>query len=205
MNRKAANALLALAFATVLLSAACTASAGASPLWKFEGLELKGAETIVGGATESSLSTPGLSITCDYSYGMKVRNVAGSATGEMTELAISNCSTSATECSVELATAETLPWALSGIAIKSSTYVVLKGIKMGFLFAGPLCPLDETWVTVKGTAGGKFDNSSHTFSFDAASFGATGTKLTALGATFQWDGVFSTEATGPNSGLGLTL
>lgn len=54
--------------------------------------------------------------------------------------------------------------------------------------------LDGIQVTFTGTAGARFDNATESFVFNAASFAATKTKLTALGESVEWNSVFTTEA-----------
>lgn len=204
--RQTTRRILAAGVLALALSATSAASAGASPAWKLEeGLELpvKG-ETALAYAPEGSMTLPGLTTTCDFPFGLKIWNTAGTAGGRVDELPLNKCATSGA-CAVEAATAEGLPWALHGTTVKSKNYVVIEGIKIAFLYEGALCPLAETVITVKGSAGGLFNNATHSFTFDSSSFSATKTKVAALGTTVEWQGVFSTVATGANSGLGLEL
>ena len=89
--------------------------------------------------------------------------------------------------------------------MSSSPYIVLEGIKIAIFYAGELCVLDETLAVVTGTAGALYDNTSETFAFSAASFKATKTSLKALSSAVEWQGVFTTEATGAHHGQALTI
>ncbi len=60
-------------------------------------------------------------------------------------------------------------------------------------------------VAVTGTAGGLLDNTTETATFDAASFSATGAKLTALSTSIEWKGMFPTEAFEWHRGQALTV
>ncbi len=196
---------LSCTLAALALSVGLSSSAAASPAWKFEGSQLSGSETIVGGAAEGSLSIPSLLTTCDFPYAMTISNLAGTATGLVTELPIVNCSTESKACTVETIGPESLPWPVRGTTVTSKNYVVVEGIKIALVYEGAACALAETLITIKGTAGGLFDNKTHTFAFSPASFTATGTKLTAFGSAVQWNGTFTTEATGAHSGQPLEL
>lgn len=194
-------ALLALAFAAV-----CAGSASASPVWKFEGSELTGEETIVGDATLSSLTFVGLSTTCKkMHYEMTISNSSGTGKAVLKALSFATCFTSAPECAVKTIGSEKLPWAAHLATVSSSPYIVLEGIKIAIFYAGDLCVLDETLAVVTGTAGALYDNASETFAFGAASFKATKTSLKALGSAVEWQGVFTTEAIGARHGEALTI
>jgi hypothetical protein len=195
MNRKATRMLLGGILAALMLSAVFAGSAGAAPAWKFEGKALEGKETIVGAAFESSMTIPGLTTKCEnFLYKLTIENVAGIGKGSVTELPLFNCTTSSKWCTVEAITAESLPWAAQTKAVSSTNYIVIEGVKVGILYGGELCALDETLATVTGSAGGRIDNTAETATFDASSFSATGTLLKALGQTIEWKGVFPTEA-----------
>jgi hypothetical protein len=65
--------------------------------------------------------------------------------------------------------------------------------------------VERTWVTITGTVGGKYDNPTETFTFNAANSKATKTALKALGNSVEWNGAFTTEATGAHGGEALTI
>jgi hypothetical protein len=196
MNRKAKSILMRGMVTALLASALFAASAGASPAWKFEGKELTGAETVVGAALDSKLTVPGLTTKCaNFLYKLKVENVAGVGKGSVTELPLYDCTTDSPEvCTVKSITPETLPWASKLTTVSASNYIVIEGVKVSIVYAGVECVLGGLTVKVTGTAGGKVDNTAETATFNASSFTATGTKLTALGSSVQWEGVFPTEA-----------
>jgi hypothetical protein len=193
--------------AVLVLAAAFSASATASPVWKFEGSELTGkAETIVGDATLSSLTIPGLTTTCKkMHYEMTISNSLGTGKGSFNALSFKTCFTSSKECAVETINAEKLPWATHLVTVSASNYVVIEGIKVGILYSGGGCALGGTLITVTGSAAGLYDNTSETFALDSSSFKATKTSLKALGSAAEWQGVFTTEATGVHSGEALTI
>src|SRR6478609_3057158 len=186
---------------TGLLASVGAANAGAV-VWKFEHKALVGSESIAGAAAESSLMAPGLKTVCDFSYGMTISNSNLKAAGKVSEVAISNCHTDSKACTVKSSTAQKLPWSAHGTTVGSTNYVVVEGIKFSILYAGEECALGETLVTFSGTAGGKYDNTAGTFTFDKASFLATGTAIEGL---TEWNATFSTEALGPHKGQLLEL
>lgn len=196
MNRKAKSILMRGVLAALLASAVFAASAGASPAWRFAGTELTGSETIVGAALDSKLTVPGLTTKCaNFLYKVKISNSSGTGKGEVTELPLFDCTTDSPEvCTVKTITAEVLPWPVKLTTITSKNYIVIEGVKVAIAYAGEECVLGGIVATVKGTAGGLLDNVTETATFDASSFSATKTKLTALGSTVQWEGVFPTEA-----------
>lgn len=195
MNSRATRMLLRGMLAALMLSAVFASSAGAAPAWKFNGTSLTGDEVILGGAYESSMTIPGLTTKCEnFLYQLTIENVSGTGKGSVTELPLYNCTTSSKYCAVEAIGAESLPWAAQTKAVSSTNYVVIEGVKVGILYSGELCALDETWAIVTGSAGGKIDNTAETATFDAASFSATGTALKALSSSIEWKGVFPTEA-----------
>jgi len=197
MNRKAISMLLRGAFAALVISAVFAGSAGASPAWKFNGSELKSAETetILGAAFESSLTVPGLTTKCEnFLYKLTISDVSGVGKGEVTELPLYNCTTNSAACTVTSIAAEKLPWPSKLTAVTGTNYIVIEGIKVSILYGGEECALFETLAIVAGTAGGRVDNTAETATFDASSFSATKTALKALGGTVQWTGVFPTEA-----------
>jgi hypothetical protein len=195
MNAKATRMLLSGILAALMLSVAFTASAGASPAWKFNGKTLEGKETILGAAYESALTIPGLTTKCEnFLYELTIENVSGTGKGSVTELPLFNCTTSSKYCAVKSIAAEALPWAAQTKTVSSNNYITIEGVKVAIRYVGELCALDGTLATVKGSAGGKINNTEETATFDNASFSATGTELKALGSKIEWMGVFPTEA-----------
>ena len=195
MNRKSMSLFLRGVFAALALSAVFAASASASPAWKFNGEELKTTETVVGAAIESSMTIPGLTTKCEnFLYKLSISNSAGVGKGSVTELPLYNCTTSSKYCAVETIAAESLPWAAKLSTISSKNYITIEGVKVGIVYVGELCSVDGTLVVVKGTAGGLVDNTTETATFNSSTFATTGTKLTALSSSIEWNGVFPTEA-----------
>jgi hypothetical protein len=182
--------------AALAASAALASAASASPSWKLNGTPLGGPETVTGSAVSSSLTLPGLTTTCDYSYKMTISNNLGTGEGKITELPIVKCSTNSKACTVAAAAAEGLPWSVHAKTIGTGNYIIVEGVKIGILYAGEECVLNETLLRYKGSAGALFNNANSTFTFSPANFTATGTELKALGASVQWNGVFSTNAPG---------
>jgi hypothetical protein len=194
-RRRAARALL-LAAAALMLSAIFAGSAVASPVWKFNGEELKGTETILGGAQKSGLSMWGMTTTCtNFLYKVEISNSAGTGKGNITELPLFNCYTNST-CTVEAIEAESFPWPSELKTVSSSNYLVVKGVNVWILYGGWFCPLWGVWAHVTGSAGGLINNTTETATFSPSSFTATGTRLEALGESVEWNGVFPTEAFG---------
>ncbi len=196
MIPRAARAFLCCALAAVALGAFGATGAVASPAWLFEGSELVGAENVAGDAVLGSLTIPGLTTTCKKThYKMTISNNLGKGKATVKELAYTTCSTSSSACTVEVIGAEALPWAGKLIVGKGGgNYLVVEGVKISILYGGALCVLGETWITIKGSAGALYDNSTETFTFSPASFAATGTKLSALGSSIEWNASFTTEA-----------
>jgi hypothetical protein len=195
MNSKAKSIFGRAALVALVISAVFAGTAGASPVWKFEGKELTGTENLVGGAVESGMTIPGLTTTCaNFLYKIKVSNSAGTGKGEITELPLYNCYTNSKACTVDSIGAEALPWASKLSTVSTSNYIIIEGVKVGILYGGAECVLGETLVTVKGTAGGLVDNATETATFNATTFSATKTELKALSQKIEWKGVFPTEA-----------
>lgn len=207
MNPKTIRTLLGGVLAALMISAVFAGSAGAAPVWKFEGKELVGTETVVGAALDSSLTVPGLTTKCaNFLYKLKIENSAGTGKGSVTELPLYDCTTDSPEvCTVKTITPETLPWASKLTTVTSVNYIVIEGVKVAIAYAGVECALGGLTVKVTGTAGGKIDNTAETATFDAASFSATKTKLSAFGSSVQWQGVFPTEAFEWNREKALTV
>jgi hypothetical protein len=207
MSKKATRALiLGALLAAALISAGLAEGAAASPTWRFNGVELSGSESIQGDAIVGSFTIPTLTTTCKKThYEMTISNVAGVGKGSVTGLTFSNCTTSEEPCTVKTIGAEKLPWAAHLVKIGASNYVVVEGIKIGIVYAGPECVLGGLLVAITGTAGGLYDNPTETFTFNATNFEATKTALKALSSKATWNAVFSTEALGFYAGEPLTV
>ncbi len=204
--RKATFALLIGVLAVTLAGSAIAPAAGASPVWKFEGSELKATETIAGNASEGRLFFPGLTIKCQETlYEASISNNVGTGQAKINKMTFNNCSTDSKACTVELNVAEKLPWPAQLTTVGTSNYIVIEGIKVLILLGGKECALGGTKIAVTGSAGGLYTNLSETITFSSSTFPATGTELKALGSTVEWKGVFSTEATGPHHGEKLTI
>jgi len=191
-RRVARTALLAVA--ALMLSAVFAGSAMAGPAWKFNGEELKGTETILGGAEKSGLSMWGMTTTCtNFLYEVEIWNTEKTGKGNITELPLYNCYTNST-CTVEAIEAESFPWPANLTTVSSSNYLVVKGVDVWILYGGWFCPLWGSWVHVTGSAGGLINNTTESATFSPSSFKATGTELRALGESVEWNGTFPTEA-----------
>jgi len=194
------------ALAALVICAVFAGSAGAAPVWKFEGKELTGTETILGGAEDSFLTVPGLTTDCEnFLYKVKISNSAGTGKGEVTELPLYDCGTNTEACTVESIAAETLPWASKLTTISASHYIIIEGVKVGILYGGEECALNEVLAKVTGTAGGLINNTTESATFNATTFKTTGTKLSALGSSVEWQGFFPTEAFEWNREKALTV
>lgn len=195
MRSKATRMLLRGAFAAALVSAVFAGSAGAAPVWKFEGKELTGSETILGGAVNSTMTLPGLVTDCEnFLYKVKISNSAGTGKGEVTELPLYNCITNSKYCTVKSIAAQNLPWAAKLSTISTIHYIIIEGIRVDIQYAGTQCALGGVLAKVTGSAGGSINNTTESATFDASTFKATGTKLSALGSSVEWKGLFPTEA-----------
>jgi hypothetical protein len=193
------------ALAALLASATLTASAGASPAWHFDGEELKGEESVVNNAPQSYFSVPGLTTWCEtFPLGMDIRNVSKVGEGDVTELPLGPCFTSSPACTVESFEATSLPWPAVLKTISTVHYLIIEGIQLEILYAGPECVLNEVLVEVEGTAGARYESDESIF-FNAATFKTTGSKLTALGGSVEWYGALTLRATGARQGQALTV
>jgi hypothetical protein len=180
--------------AALMLCAVFASSAGAAPAWRFNGEELKGTETILGGAQKSGLTAWGFTTTCDnFLYKVEISNSGGTGKGNVTELPLFNCYTDST-CTVEAIEAESFPWPAELVTTGGSNYMKVKGVNVWILYGGWFCPLWGVWAHVTGSAGGLLSNATESATFSSSSFTATGTKLEALGASVEWNGFFPAEA-----------
>jgi len=134
--------VLALA-AVMLASLLASAAANAAPVWKFNGAELTGNETIVGAAISSKLTIPGATTECEhFLYNMKISNKEGKGTGEITELPLYECKATET-CSVKSIAAEKLPWPTHLATIGGKDYLVVEKVAVGITYSGALCAIGE--------------------------------------------------------------
>src|SRR5690349_4186423 len=109
-RRTARVPFLVAALVALMLSAAFAAPAMASPAWKFNGEELTGTETMLGGAEKSGLTAWGMTTTCDnFLYEVEIWNSGGVGKGNVTDLPLFNCYTDTT-CTVAAIEAESFPW-----------------------------------------------------------------------------------------------
>lgn len=186
--------LLLATVAALICSAAATATANASPAWKFNGTELTGSETAVGAALSSSLTIPGVTTECaHFLYNMKISNSAGTGKGEVTELPLYECSTQTKTCGVESITPEKFPWPTHLVTVSGKDYIVIEKVEVKIIYNGALCAFSETPVILKGSAGGVIENTAQTATFNKTTFTATGTSLKVGATSVEWNGVFPTE------------
>jgi hypothetical protein len=191
MQSRKKIALLA-SVAVVALSGVAASAASAKPAWKFLGVELKGVEKVAGVASPSSLSLPGVTVTCQHlAFVMNIWNVGAVGRAELTELWPFECTTSNPHCILESFEAKKVPWPGHAVAVGANNYLVIEGVDIGMVFGGSLCALSGL-VEVKGTAGGLFANSA--LEFNKATFEATATVLKLGAAKVEWTGLFLMEA-----------
>lgn len=184
--------LLACAMALAL---GFTASASASPAWKFNGTELSGSETLVGAATSSSMTIPGVTTECKhFLYNMKISNSGGKGKGEITELPLFECTTKTAGCTVSSIEAKKLPWPTHLTSAWGNNYLIVEGINVEVIYGGGSCAYAGIPITVSGSAGGIVENSTETATFNNGTIIATGTGLWVGIAWVEWNGVFPSEA-----------
>ena len=194
MNRRSMRTFVGGLLAALVLSAAFAGSAMAGPAWKFDGEELTGTETILGGAEKSGLTAWGFTTTCDnFLYEVEIWNSGGTGKGNVTDLPLFNCYTDSW-CTVEAIEAESFPWPAELVNVSGSNYMKVKEVDVWILYGGWFCPMWGVWAHVTGSAGGLLNNETESAKFSASSFKATGTELKALGASVEWNGFFPAEA-----------
>lgn len=194
--------------AMVMACTAFSATANAAPAWYFDGVELKGTETIANGPPATVFSIPELelAIFCDpLPLEMTIWNTGGSGLGNVVELPFPSCTTSDEACTVEAAWSESLPWPAKLGAISSKNYLVITGVKIQMVFGGMTCPLYEVEATITGSAGGLVDNATERIKFSPATFKATGTALKMLGQPVNMEANLAMHATGEHSWQLLTV
>lgn len=186
---------LSAVLAVLASSAVVSSTASASPQWHFGGTlpEELAEETVVGAAFSSSLKSGGASTTCEhFLYNMEVWNFFGFGEGEVNEVPLYSCSTTAPNCTVSSIEAQELPWLAYVETIGGKQYLILEGIHVKIVYGGASCTLGT--IKVEGTAGGLITNSTSTATFNKASFEATGTALKIGTAAVEWTGEFPMEA-----------
>ncbi|HXB63556.1 MAG TPA: hypothetical protein VNV42_01650 [Solirubrobacteraceae bacterium] len=200
MKPKSSRLLLASLVVAVALGAVGAGSASASPVWKFNGTELSGKETVVGAATSSKMTLLGITVECQhFLYNAKIFNKSGKGEGEVTELPLYECSSNAASCPLEKEVeAKNLPWPGKLTTIGEKEYLLIgeakgKEVDVNVTFGGSSCAVAGVHA-VKGTVGGVINNSSQTATFDAETIKNTGTGLKVGSSTVEWEGVFTMEA-----------
>lgn len=194
MRSRKLGVILAAVLATLALGSVFTAGAGAAQ-WKFNGTALSGEEDVLGAAISSSMTIPGQTTTCEhFLYNMEINNAGGAGKGEIEELPLFECHTATGACTVEAIEARALPWKTHLVTVSTKQYLFVEGVEVGILYEGPLCPIAETEMIVKGTAGGLLDNETESATFNASTFSATGAHLKVGATAVEWNGVFPTEA-----------
>lgn len=193
--RTSKTAIGAALAALAVLCAIFATTASAAPAWKFEGKALEGTETVLGGALDSALTIPGMTTKCEnFLYKLTAKNELGTGKGEVTEVPLYNCSTNTEACTVSKIAAEKLPWQSKLTTVSTTNYIIIEGVKVGILYGGEECALNETLVIVSGSAGGSIDNTKETATFNSTTLSATKTELKALASKIEWNGLFPTEA-----------
>ncbi len=184
-----------LLLATLALTLGIAATASAAPQWKFNGTNLTGTETILGAATSSSMTIPGVTTECKhFLYNMKISNSGGTGKGEITELPLFECTTQTANCTVAGIEAKKLPWPTHLASLWGNNYLIVEDIDVEVLYGGALCPYAGIPITVSGSAGGLVENSTETATFNNSTIVATGTGLWVGFTWVEWNGVFPTEA-----------
>jgi hypothetical protein len=179
------------------LGLSVTATASASPAWKFNGSELTGSETLLGAATSSSMTIPGVTTECKhFLYNMKISNSGGKGKGEITELPLFECTTQTAACSVASIAAKNLPWPTHLTSLWGNNYLIVEDVDVEVVYGGALCAYAGIPITVSGSAGGIVENGTETATFDNSTILATGTGLWVGFSWVEWNGVFPTEAFG---------
>lgn len=206
-NRKRLTSLVLCTLACLAaLAASFATGAEASPAWVFNGVELTGSETTLNHAGESSLTVPGLTMTCEpFVFTATISNSAGVGKASIASVPLSNCDTNAPVCEIETIKAETLPWSGHLTIVGGHRYLIIENLNLDVLYSGEECVLGGILAKYTGTAGGLIDNETESVTFDADSFTATKTELKALGAKAEWNGVFTMIGTGAHVGQSLTV
>lgn len=195
MKPRMMRAMIAAVLAVLALSAAGASSASAAPEWEFAETPLSGSEDVLGAATSSSMTIPGLTTTCEhFLYNMDIENNGGTGEGELNEVPLFECGTDSPYCTVEAIEAQNLPWPTHLMEVSGKPYLFIEDIFVTILYGGEECALGEVEIPVKGTAGGSVDNETESATFNSSTFSATGAHLKVGSSDIQWNGVFPTEA-----------
>ncbi len=185
---------ISLLVSVLALTLGMAASASASPAWKFNGTELSGSETLVGAATSSSMTIPGVTTECKhFLYNMKISNNKGTGKGEITELPLFECTTDTSGCTVKSIEAKKLPWPTHLASAWGNNYLIVEGIDVEVVYGGSSCAYAGIPITVSGSAGGETNNSTETATFNNGTILATGTGLWVGFTWVEWNGEFYTE------------
>ncbi len=191
---KARKGILLLTCA-MALALGFTASANASPAWKFNGNELSATEDLVGAATNSSMTIPGVTTECvHFLYNMNIWDTAGKGKGELTELPLFECTTKTAGCSVASIEAKKLPWPTHLASAWGKNYLIIENINVEVVYSGAFCAYAGVPVIVYGSAGGVLDNSTETATFDNETMVDSGTGLWVGFTWVEWNGEFPSEA-----------
>jgi hypothetical protein len=189
------RATVAAVLAVLAVGVIGVSSASAAVEWEFEESPLTGTEDILGAATSSSMTIPGLTTTCEhFLYNMGIENSGGTGKGEIEEVPLFECGTSSPYCTVEAIEAQNLPWPDHLMEVSGKPYLFIEGIEVIIVYGGEECALGEVEIPVKGTAAGSIDNATESATFDSSTFSATGAHLKVGSADIEWNGVFPTEA-----------
>lgn len=185
--------LLLAAVAALVLGAA--ASASASPAWKFNGTELGTTETLVGAATSSSMTIPGVTTECaHFLYNMKIWDTGGKGKGEVTELPLFECTTKTAGCTVASIEAKKLPWPTHLTSLWGNNYLIIENVDVEVVYGGSFCAYAGIPITVSGSAGGILNNETESATFNNETMIATGTGLWVGFTWVEWNGYFPSEA-----------
>jgi hypothetical protein len=205
MRRRMTWMLMLSVAAALTASAAMASVASASPVWRFNGTELSGSETVVAETAASTLTLPGLATTCKASITMTISNSGGKGTASVTSMSLSGCSTNGV-CTVKSATASGTPWTGSTEIVGENSYLVVQGFSNKILYGGEECAIEGLTINYRGSVGGLFNNSNSKLIFNEASATATGTSLKSIGETKTgYDAEYEVKATGSHAGQALTL
>ena len=205
-RRKIARAMCLAGVLSGLLAGFAMSATASAAQWYFDGKALEGTETMTNGTPPSLFTVPGITFGCQpLPLEATIKKSAGVGSAEIVDLPFGVCFTDSPLCTIEAFTAEALPWKTSLSTVLEKNYLVIKGVKVSFLFGGEECALYETVVQITGTAGGLVDNEGEAIVFNPTTFKATGTELKAFGEKVEWNAVLELRATGPHSGQELSL
>jgi hypothetical protein len=191
---KARKGILLLA-CTMALALGFTASANASPAWKFNGSEIASTEVLIGAAANSSMTIPGVTTECaHFLYNMHIWDSAGKGKGELVEMPLFECTTKTAGCFVSSIEAKKLPWPSHLLSAWGNNYLIIENVDVEVLYSGSSCAYAGIPMTVSGSAGGIINNSTESATFDNETMWATGTGLWTGFTWVEWNGYFPSEA-----------